>query len=191
MKKHLFLIFFTLSLSCFCQEFHNFNYQNSISDSLEFENEIRIYKFGNYQSNCTELVRIYENKRDWQIEYFKCNKKLTLLINSQRIYYEILQNHPLRIPNQKDIDWKLNTIIGLEKNEESNYEILVEKKLPPNHGHSYFFFVNRHGQYNQFKYYSPVILLQNYPEVDELILVNNILDIIKQNLNIWENDNKK
>ena len=173
------------------QEFHNFNNQNSISDSLEFENEIRIYKVGNYQTNCTELVRIYENKRDWQIDYFKCNKKLTLLINSQRIFYKILQNHPFHIPDQKDIEWKLKKIIGLEKNIEGNYQILVEKKLLPDHGYSYFFFVNRHGQYNQFKYYCPEILLQNYPEVDELILVNNILNVIKLNLNIWDTENIK
>lgn len=170
------------------QKFHNFNNQNSISDSLEFENEIRIYRVGNYQSNCTELVRVYENKRDWQIDYYKCNKKLTLLIDSQRIFYEILQNHPLHIPDQKDIDWKLKKIIGLEKNIEGNYQILMDKKLPPNHGHSYYFFVNRHGHYNQFKYYCPEILFKNYPEVDELILVNNILNVIKLNLNIWDTE---
>lgn len=173
------------------QKFHNFNNQNSISDSLVFENEIRIYRVGNYQSNCTELVRVYENKRDWQIDYYKCNKKLTLLIDSQRVFYEILQNHPLHIPDQKDIDWKLKKIIGLEKNIEGNYQILMDKKLPPNHGHSYYFFVNRHGQYNQFKYYCPEILFKNYPEVDELILVNNILNVIKLNLNIWDTENMK
>lgn len=191
MKKLLCVLHIFLFSIFLGQEFHNFNNQNSISDSLEFENEIRIYRVGNYQSNCTELVRVYENKRDWQIDYYKCNKKLTLLIDSQRIFYEILQNHPLHIPDQKDIDWKLKKIIGLEKNIEGNYQILMDKKLPPNHGHSYFFLVNRNGQYNQFKYYCPEILLPNYPEVDELILVNNILNVIRLNLNIWDTENIK
>lgn len=169
----------------YVKDFTNFNHQISISDSLIFKKEIRFYKHNNYQNICIELVRIYESKGNWLVEYYKCNQKSTLKIDGQKLFYEILKNRPEHIPDENEIQWKYMKFVGLEKSNDENYQLIMGKILAPNHGNSYSIFINFYDKRNHFNYYEPKNMLQNYPNIDELILVNNLLNLIQQKLNIW------
>ena len=199
--KYFFVFILLFFSKCFGQNISVINKTLELSDSLTFENEIRIYKDFSI-ANGIEIFRMYdEGGNNWKAtiyHYSKKNNECTKIEgiefpkekignlepkNPYLIWLNILLCDVESLPNLKDVKYKLKkSSIVLEK---ENYEIEKEKTKVCD-GVVYDVFVSNHKQNNHFIYDNPETYLELYPNVDELISFNNLLSIIKKEFNLWE-----
>ncbi|RXM46226.1 hypothetical protein [Flavobacterium sp. YO64] len=200
MKYYFIFLFFTI-FKCFGQDISEINKALEIPDTLEFKQEIRIYK--DYSvTNGMEIFRMYdEGKDNWKVYIFsfdKASKAVTKInaiqfpkesirklnpVNPNLIWLNILLCDVEFLPNFKNIDYKLKVAKIIA--EDGEFGISQNKKHVLD-GESYRVFVKNGNNENNFSFDNPAFYLKYYPTVDELISYNELLSIIKKEFNLWE-----
>jgi hypothetical protein len=138
------------------------------------------------------IVELYEH-------FAKVNEQSNLrikkqILNSKNdtefVFQNLLKSHILDIPNKKDIEWKLIKLGKIEKVKElnqgkSSYDF-VKSKISILDGKNFKILIKTNNKFNEFEYSNPEIDLKYFPEVDELIFVNEIINHIKTEFDIWK-----
>ena len=196
----LFLSGFFLPASS--QDFSLINEQLSLSDSLKHREHIRIYK-SHGGSDKTTVFEMFNNQNSWVTFFYEYDpndesrSKKTILNTKNHpdyIFQNFLRSYALEIPNQEKIEWKMkirNDIVFVPL----TYEGTIPEKYWDNktskrlYGQdSYTLQVNYLEKSNQASYYDPYRRNEWYPDVDELIYFCEILDIVKSEFGIWEEE---
>ena len=178
--KNILFITLLISLKTFSQNnYSKINSEYNIPDSLTYKTEIRIYQIGEL-CEYSSLYRMYIDKSGiWKIEFYEDHEnksennkiKKQFLIpnnNAKLIFTQLLKNHILDLPSEKQIKWKFdNGVTGII-------------------GDFYKFQVRHNGKFNEFEYSEPLSLFTSYPNIDELIYVSNILELLMKEFNIWQ-----
>jgi hypothetical protein len=197
-KLVLFLLFTTFHF--FGQDISEINKNINLSETLEFEREIRIYKDYSITTSI-EIFRMYdEGQNNWTVVIYYYNKefKTATKINeiqfpkenigklkvkdANLIWLNFILNDIEYLPSIKDIDYKLKTTsIEIEDGE----KIILKRKISPLDGESYEVFVKNGKVENHFIFNGLNSYLKHYPQVDELISYNKLLSIINTEFNLW------
>ena len=197
----LILIIFIISISsCFGQDYSEINKSLNLPDSLEYENEIRIYKdfsttdgmeiFRMYNKGNNEwLVYVYYYNKTFKsatkieiIEFPKENLGEIKVKNANLIWLKFLLTDVDKLPNLKDVSYKLKK----SKIEFIDGEYAIARNvMSVMDGQSYFVNFRNLKITNNFIFNNPETYLSNYAEVDELISYNQIVTIIKDEFNLW------
>ncbi|WJS95522.1 hypothetical protein NYQ10_03505 [Flavobacterium johnsoniae] len=188
-----FIFFFLIIFKSFGQEVSEINKALGISDSLEYQQEIRIYK--NSIGNNTVIFRMYKEKNNWlgEISYYDSRLKQITKINGivfpkekigklkpvdpELIWLKILMTNVEFLPNIKDISYKFGTPkIEFEKGEPT---IVTKKRLVVD-GEGYDVYIRNRKTKNSFYFDNPKTYLKYYPTVDELISYNELLSVLEK-----------
>jgi len=196
MKSYL-IFFFFIILKCFGQEVSEINKVLEIPDNLEYQQEIRIYE--DYSiGNRIVLFRMFNDKADgWIVQKFwyqKDFKSVTKIdqssfpkessgklkpVNADLIWLKILITNVEFLPNMEDIRYKFGKPeITSYKGE---FEIKTRKKIALD-GIGYKVYIRNGKSKNSFFFDNPEIYLKDYPTVDELISYNELLSVLKKEL---------
>jgi len=195
-----FYIFILFSIfKCFAQDVSEINKELELSDTLKFEQEIRIYK--NYSiSDRIEFFRMYdEGKNNWIVLKYFYSKKLKQITKIDEIKFpkekignlqpkdmnlvwlNILMSDVEFLPSQKDIEYKFkNASIQFEDGEYG----IVKKKAIVLDGEDYQVFIRNGKIKNNFTFDNPKSYLKHYPNVDELISYYQLLSVLKKEFNL-------
>ncbi len=197
----LILIIFIISISsCFGQDYSEINKSLDLNDSLEYESEIRIYKDFS-TTDGMEIFRMYnKGNNEWVVYVYYYNKtfksatKIEMIEfpkenlgkikvkNANLIWLKILLTDVDKLPNLKDISYKLKKI----KIEFLDGEYSIARNvISVVDGQSYFVNFRNLKKTNNFFFSNPETYLSNYSDVDELISYNQIVTIIKDEFNLW------
>lgn len=189
-KTFIFSFLILLFTQVNAQEVKTLNTHYSLSDTIQFDSEIRVYRTFNYNNkSCSSIFRIYKDENEkWHSSFYGCGrgKKFDKSNNELSfIFKKLLRNNILEIPSLSTIKWKLNDGGKIIETDEG-YQLLYEKKEASWHGVNYHIKINHHHKKNNINYYCPEAYLSFYPEIDELIYINSFLDTIKNGFEIWE-----
>lgn len=192
----------------YCQHYEkvidNLNNDLNLSDTL-LSNEIRIYQdigITNYSS----AFRIYIDSIEWKVEFYErfanVNQEDSLRIEKtvlkskndiDYVFENLKRSYIHELPGIKDIKWKLkkrgNIVKVVDTNrrgEISKFYYLPIVKTTTVDCESFYFQAKTQNRVNAFYYHCPKSYLRKYPDIDELIYVNEILDIIQTEFNIWK-----
>jgi hypothetical protein len=197
----LILIIFIISISnCFGQDYSEINKSLDLTDSLEYENEIRIYKDFSITDGM-QIFRMYnKGKNEWVVNIYYYNKtfksatKIDMIEfpkenlgklkakNANLIWLKFLLTDIDKLPNLKDISYKLKK----SKIEFIDGEYAIARNvISVVDGQSYFVNFRNFKITNNFIFNNPETYLSNYSDVDELISYNQIVTIIKNEFNLW------
>lgn len=177
-----------------------------LSDALTYPTEVRIYSSQGI-TNYSSLFRMYKiDKNKWKAEFYehfdavvgqsKLKTKRKNLISKNDIKFvfkNLLYSYILELPSLDEIFWKL------EKRKQKRIEIKagngkskvtyqnIKEQTSILDGHGYIVQIRSAAWKKQhaFKYSNPERYLEIYPEIDELIYMNEILNIIKTEFGIW------
>lgn len=197
-------------LCCFglnAQNISKINKDLKLSDSLIYPTEIRIYNGGGI-TNYSSVFRMYKTaKNRWKAEFFEHyneiagkvklktkRKKLAATNDMEYVFKNLLRSYILELPSSDKIQWKLQKrgkkiielIVGDAKGEvtyqNSKHSVAILD------GHSYTVQIQSETwkKSHTFSYDNPESYLKHFPEIDELIYMNEILDIVKNEFNIWK-----
>lgn len=196
MRSYL-IFFFFIILKCFRQEVSEINKVLEIPDNLEYQQEIRIYE--DYSiGNRIVLFRMFNDKANgWIVQKFwyqKDFKSVTKIdqssfpkessgklkpVNADLIWLKILITNVEFLPNMEDIRYKFGKPeITSYKGE---FEIKTRKKIALD-GIGYKVYIRNGKSKNSFFFDNPEIYLKDYPTVDELISYNELLSVLKKEL---------
>ncbi|UUV22418.1 hypothetical protein [Paenimyroides aestuarii] len=208
MKNCIVLIFLFYSFSGFCQKFSESerSYLSKLErilkvDTIPFsKSEIRVYKKHEISTGL-ELFRIYydEHKKDFKADFYytvakKTSKdsheivikqfELKSFYNLEYVVLKLLNTNIQYIPTASAVSYKMK----------SKSEIILEMgkfyisqtSSTTVDGVSYYIQVKDDKDFNEIHYSNPERYLELYPTIDELISVNEFLDIIKKDFNIFE-----
>ena len=204
MKKTYLIAFILISTIVSSQNISEINSDIKLADSLNYKTEIRIYQnlgITNYSS----LFRMYKDEKDWIVEFYKHYAKVEgiteLKIEKQTlkskndmqfVLLNLIRSNILNLPSLEEIRWKLikRGNVELKKTKERG-EIIEEYDLENNKmlimdGESFKIQVNCWNKKNEFKFSNPNIYLKEFPEVDELIFMSEILNIVRDEFGIWK-----
>ena len=200
----LLIILFSIGISA--QNITEINSDFKIPDSLTYKTEVRIYKGGGI-TNYASLFRMYRVKdKKWITEFYedyaKIENQTELRIKKRSIksendmefvYLNLIRSNILDLPNQEEIRWKLSGRDSIYKIKRKwRGKEIVEydssrKIISILDGVVYKVQVRGFDKENNFTFYNPESYLKEYPDVDELIYMNEILDIIRLEFKIWGN----
>jgi len=202
MKIKFFSVFFASSFSLlFAQEVQEFDTILKI-ENLEFHpKEIRVYKDFS-TSTGLELFRMYYDENDkintefyytvagktesGKIKIRVRNKKLNSFKNPEYIWLELIYSKIIHLPDFDEIRYKLTPKPEIILNEEGE---LVTVKIRPAmflDGEIYFVQIKNDGIIKSLEYPSPESYLGKFPDMDELIIFNDFLNIIKEEFKIFK-----
>lgn len=205
MKNIQILIIFLFSIGISAQNITEINSDLKLSDSLTNETEIRIYQ-GSGITNYSSLFRMFKDKSEkWKAEFYehyaKVNGQAELRTEKQTltsekdmefIFQNFVRSHILDLPSLSEIQWKLVTRGNVEKvkkkyrgKEIEEYELL-NKKIAIVDGEGFIIQAKGWNKSNVFEYSNPDSYLAEYPEIDELIYMCEILNIIRTEFGIWK-----
>ncbi len=199
------IVFFILLLTAFKgfgQDIFEVNKSLGLSENLEYEREIRIYK--DFQdNNNVEIFRMYDKgNNNWKVEisyyakdYKQCTKKDVIDFpkesaanpkprDPQLIWFNMLLADIEYLPNLQDIKYKLKNST-IEKIDGKN-TLLKKVKTVPN-VFSYSIFVRNVKVNNYFVFNDPEKYFDLFPDVNELVSFNKLLSVIRNEFNIWKN----
>ena len=196
--KHYFIFFFLIISNCFGQEVSEINKVLEISDTLEYEQEIRIYK--NSIANKIEIFRMFKNKnkewigyRYWYSKEFKDVTKIEGIRfpkenigklkakNADLIWLKILITNVEFLPDMERIRYKFGKpFIDSDRGE----PVIANKRILVTDGDEYKVFVRNGKNRNNFSFDNPKTYLKYYPTVDELISYNELLSVLNKGLNL-------
>ena len=199
MRLILILILTIFPITIFAQ-IEKFNEILKIQKLPFYENEIRIYK--NYSTSTgLEMFRFYLENEKWKVDFYETiaskkenqinlkirKSKLNSAKNLELIWLEILNTDVIHLPNWEDIKYKL-------RNKEFKYEI-IDGEILANvsnsiiiDGVSYSIQIKSGNKENEFEYSNPESYLKKYPNVDELISLNDLLLLVSKEFKIFNNN---
>lgn len=197
MRNIKILILFLFSIGISAQNITEINSDLKLSDSLTYKTEIRIYQGGGL-NNYSSLFRMYKGKTDkWTAEFYQHYAKVIgqtkLRIEKQTLKSEnemeyvwnsILRTNVEFLPNMSDIKYKMRERGNVEL-VDGEYQLMWKSKQIMD-GIGYKAQIKTEKKSNDVDYGNPESYLKYYPEVDELIYFNELLDIIKNEFEIWK-----
>jgi len=205
MKNIQILIIFLFSIGISAQKITEINSDLKLSDSLNYETEVRIYK-GVGITNYTSLFRMFKDKSDkWTAEFYehyaKVNgqselrtEKRTLKSKNdmEYVFQNLTRSFILDLPSLSEFYWKLVTRGNVEKVKKQyrgktieEYEITNEEFHMAD-GEVFKIQVNAWNRSNEFEFSSVDSYLILYPKIDELIYMSEILENIRNEFEIWK-----
>lgn len=187
-------------------EISTINKNLKLPNSLTHQTEIRIYK-NKGTTNYNSLFRMYKNdKNNWKFEFYEHfnavigqaelktkRKQLSSKNDPKFVFQNLLRSYILVLPSLEEIRWKLIKRGKIKRTERKirgknsmtyETESLQEAILD---GHCYTVQISSKewNKQHAFQYDNPERYLKIYPEIDELKYMNEILQIIKSEFNIW------
>ncbi len=196
MKSRISIFLLFLCCTIQAQTVKEINKFIGLPDSLH-KTEIRIYK--RYSTtNGTELFRLCETEEDgWYAEmYYFYNEiegevethyereELSNYDDFEFIWFNITNSRILNLPPWDEIKYKLEGKVEILC-EDGNYNYLWHR-LAFTDGVDYKVFVNSGKQSNYINYPNPESHLERFPEVDELISFNQVLETVRSGFYIWK-----
>lgn len=201
--QHLIIFLFSFGVSA--QNITEINSDLKLSDSLNYEAEVRIYQ-GVGITNYSSLFRMFKDKSEqWTAEFYehyaKVDGQTELQIQKQTfkskndmefVFQNFVRSHIFDLPNLTEIKWKLVTRGNVEKvksthrgKETEEYELL-NKKISILDGEGFKVQVKGWNRINEFEFSNPDEYLKHYPEIDELNYMCEILNQIRTEFGIWK-----
>ncbi|WP_143106407.1 hypothetical protein [Pustulibacterium marinum] len=195
------LILCCLSWYAQAQNMKEINAAIGLSDTLTYENEIRIYQSESI-TNYSSLLRLYEESEDnWKVTYDEHFAKVPgnpkervethRLKGKQSLHYvflALLRSYIDQLPDQRSIEWKLKergVIYKENYNGEETYQ-LANKVTTVLDGTGYTVMTKVYGKAHNFSFSNPDTYYKLYPEVDELVFMKEIIDTIRTEFGIWQ-----
>lgn len=181
--------------NCFGQEVAEINKVLEISDTLEYQQEIRIYK--DYSTtNTIDVIRMFRNKNNewitykfWYSKDFKTVTKIDQISfpkepigklkpkDAELIWLNLLLANVEFLPNMEVIRYKLDKpSIDYDKGERG----ISRNKKHILDGVQCKVYIKNGKNKNSFSFDNPESYLKYYPKVDELISYNELLSVIKK-----------
>lgn len=203
MKIKLFFVLLILQCSyLFSQELMKFDSILKIENRELHSREIRVYK--NYSiSTGLELFRMYYDENDkintefyytvarklenGEIKIRIRNKKLNSFKNPEYIWLKLIYSNIIHIPDFDEIRYKLKPKGKVILNEDG--ELAVETTTPGIilDGVSFYVQIRNNGMIQDIEYPNPESYFKKFPDVDELIIFNDFLNIIKEVFEVFKN----
>jgi hypothetical protein len=194
MKNHILTIILFLPFCIFSQNVSEINKFINISDSLQCEKEIRIYR--SYYDSIHEVFRFFENeKKEWNITLYKyeidkkgkSNNLQTIKLTSKNeldlVWLNFIQTKIQFLPDLNEVSYKLKSYRIDKVNGKHEIYTLGVSSLEPYQFTAYF----KNGNIiNKFSFGSYTSYLNMFPNVDELNSYAEIIDLIKKEFNIWK-----
>jgi len=177
-----------------------------LSDTLTHPIEVRIYE-NEEITNYSSLFRMCKTEKgQWKSEFFEHydaiigqtklktkRTKLSAKHGEKFVYANLLRSQILHLPDISTIHWKL------KKRTRKTVELIVGKGKTKGEityqnsttsvaildGVTYTVQLKSGGNTHAFSYDNPESYLKHFPNVDELIYMNEILETIKNEFNIW------
>lgn len=183
----------------FGQDLLEINENLGLTDSLPNEKEIRIYKgFG--ITNYTGVFRMFQDTLGkWKAESIEhyCEVLNTAKLKIKRhelkpndgidnIWWQILKTNIQDLPNMSSIEWKLKK--NPEVVEDMGVKVLSWQKTNILDGESYVVQFRWGNDIKKITYSNPESYLKIYPDVDELIYFNELLNLVKTEFGIWKSN---
>lgn len=195
-RQHtLISIFLLFWLNLFSQDFKNFNNLINLSNNLEFNNEIRIYR---YYDNKISLIRlIEENTSVWKAEFYQENNDTTIdkeLLSPKKGFDFVLKNlernYLYNIPDMNSIRWKFSNRSKVIRNENPNIDseytfVASTIEIRNDFEISYYLQAKNSQLENEITFHYPYKYLKTYKDIDELNYYCEILDVITKQFGIW------
>ena len=197
MKYLLSLLISFISTSLLSQDFSEINKDLDLTDVLQHEKEIRIYKDFS-MTNYTAVFRLFQDStQTWRAELNEhwsaiedivdMNKGCNILSseeNPERIWLNFLRSYAHKLPDMTEIQWKISDRADIiERNEELSLRTMEHIVAD---GIGYLLHIRNGNVENRVWYGNPEFLLNHSPEVDELIFFKEILDHVRTTYNIWK-----
>ncbi|MCX8523973.1 hypothetical protein OF897_08560 [Chryseobacterium formosus] len=202
--RHLYLIL-TLFIPCgFLSAQQNTEYDKILKiENLKFhENEIRVYK--KYSTTTgLELFRFYQDdKENWKAEFYETiatqnNKneikirtrksKLNSLKNFEMVWLQILDTNVIHLPKWEFFEYKLKKVNKDYQIEDGEIYSSISS-LSVLDGRSFYVKIKRGKKENQFNYSNPESYLEKYPNVDELLSFQELLNLIRNEFKIFNKE---
>ena len=199
MKLSLLLVLI-IPLNIFSQSFEELDSILNITKTEFNNNELRIYRKHSTTTGL-ELFRFYQDKNGlWKADFYETiakrnsknnidirirKEKLNSLKNFELIWLQILNSDILFLPKFDKIEYKL-------KQKNNNFEIMdgeiynTISKVSVLDGKVFFIKIKNGNRFNEIIYPNPQSYLTNYPNVDELQSVAELLEIVKSEFKIFE-----
>lgn len=193
MKYYLVFIFFTI-FNCFSQEVSEISKALEIPDTLEHQQEIRVFKdsFGSK----TEILRLFKDQtNEWVAQKFWYSKNIKSVTkideirfpkesigklkpkDPELIWLNLLITNIEFLPNMEAIRYKF----GKPKIDLDRDELVISRiKKHVLDGVGYKVYVRNGKIRNSFNFDNPKTYLKYYPTVDELISYNELLSVIEK-----------
>ncbi|MBO9582734.1 MAG: hypothetical protein J7574_01105 [Flavobacterium sp.] len=192
--KYYFVFCFFVILNCFSQEASEINKILEIPNTLEYKQEIRIYK-DSIESK-TVVLRIFKNQiNEWIAQKFWYSKNIKSVTkideirfpkesigklkpkDPELIWLNLLITNVEFLPNMEAIRYKF----GKPKIDSDRGERLISRtKKHVLDGVGYKVYVRNGKNTNSFSFDNPKTYLGYYPTVDELISYNELLSVLEK-----------
>ena len=190
------LLFLIFSSGIYAQNINKINADLNIPDSLS-NSEIRIYESVGI-TNYSSLFRMYKNKSEnWTAEFYKHYEKvqgqaelhtekqtLESKNNLDYVWNNILRTNIQFLPNMSEIKYKMRERGNVELIN-GEYQITWSAKEIMD-GVGYDVQIKNNKILNQVGYDNPEKYLKHYPNIDELIFFNELLNFLRNEFNIWQ-----
>jgi len=193
--KFYFIFFFLIISKCFGQDFSEINKILELSDSIENQKEIRIYK--DYSiGNRIVVFRMFNDKtNEWIVQKFFYQKDLKSVtkidqssfpkknigklkpVNADLIWLKILITNVEFLPSINSIKYKLGKAEIVSDMGELGISTHKKHILD---GIGYKVYVRNGKSKNNFSFDNPEAYLKEYPTVDELISYNELLSVLEK-----------
>lgn len=192
MKKTFLLFLFFISLIVSAQSASEINTFIGIPDSLEYTNEVRVYK--RYEiTYSTEVFRIYNDGKEYKAELYhfhndtKKFEKTPLKgsLGNERAWMGISVSGIEHLPQWKMLEYKF------KKPEIVFYEgcyAYQTTSIAITDGVSYNVFYKSGMAENHIEYGNPESYLERFPGIDELEMFSQMLNTIRKEFGIWKNE---
>ncbi|WP_343615272.1 hypothetical protein [Flavobacterium sp.] len=196
MKLYFFFFFITV-FNCFGQEVSEINQILEIPNTLEYQQEIRIYK--DSIGSKTVVLRIFKDQANewiaqkfWYSENIKSVTKIDEIHfpkesigklkpkDAELIWLNILITNVEFLPNIEAIRYKFGKPqIDLDRGK----RVISRTKKHVLDGVEYRVYVRNGKNTNSFSFENPEIYSKYYPTVDELISYNELLSVLAKEFN--------
>lgn len=202
MKIKLFSIFFASFFSLLsAQEVRKFDTILKIENLELHPKEIRVYK--NYSTSTgLELFRMFCDENDKinsEFYYTVANKtessdlkmrirkkKLNSFKNPEFIWLELIYSKIIQLPEFDQIRYKMTSKPRVVLDEEGEIGAEIVNPAIFLDGHTYYVQIIMNERHNNLEYPNPENYLKKYPDLDELIIFNDFLSIIKEEFKIFK-----
>ncbi|EDP95210.1 hypothetical protein U8527_13410 [Kordia algicida OT-1] len=208
--KHYPIILLLCYVGLNAQNISKINKDLKLSNSLTHSTEIRIYRGGGI-TNYSTLFRMYKTDMNiWKAEFYEHfdevlghrgklvlrtkKKKISSKNDMALVYKNLLRSYILELPSIETIQWKLKKRGGIErivykhKGEKYVEYETVSSQIAFLDGQKYTVQIQSKAwkKKHAFTYNNPESHLKHFPEIDEIVYMNEILSTIKNEFDIWK-----
>lgn len=207
MKNIILILISLLSLTLYSQNLSQINADLNLTDSLTYETEVRVYQGGGI-TNYSSLFRMFKDTSGkWTAEFYEHYAKVAGVVELQTkkqtlksknelefVFENFIRSHIFHLPDMRKIQWKMvkrgdvKKVTDTIRGKVSEEYLASKERVMIMDGSGFIVSVKQQEKVNHFQYSNPESYLKHYPENDELIYMCEILNIIRDEFGIWEND---